>query len=527
MPVVRLPPPASAAAAVILLCGVVLISGSVYFAALDVSPPHVSSDEAQFAVHARALAATGRDDNGTTLPLFFHLTDPVRPERRTDAWWQPMLFYAMAGALQLAPLSVTAIRAVVVAVALIDIVLIYAVARQWFGSHWYGLLAAVLLALTPAHFLLGRQATDYFLPLPFVLVWLYALPRCVRSDGRWAPALAGVALGVGLYSYITSWVVMPVLLLITHALLWRAGAPRTAHVTLAAGFAAALLPLGPWLLTQPGMVSDIFSNYHVTTESRLFRRIEIYWQYCSPSYLLFSGGSDYKWATREAGVFAQAFGVLLPLGIHSVFRKDRASLRRVLAFGFLLAPVPIIATLPEAPGPVVAREMIVVPFGVLLAVAGVERLVSRGRYGFAIAALLLLMIPVQFNTFVRHYFGDYKAAAGPRFDELNLQAVADEVIAMDTAAPVPGVYFSLDTSAAQATQWRFHLLLRDRLDLWSRTHVLDLSDFCTSDVPPGSVLVMKVGGGAALGQAPGQECLEVKVIGHVGGAPASKLVRRQ
>ena len=151
---------------ILALLAVILIAGIIYFTRLETTPPHVSGDEAHFAVHALALAVTGRDDNGTALPLFFHLTDPVRPERRTEAWWQPMLFYAMAAALRVAPLSATTIRMVVAVVALVNIVLIYAVARRWFSSAWYGVLAAALLALTPAHVMLGRQATDYFLPLP-------------------------------------------------------------------------------------------------------------------------------------------------------------------------------------------------------------------------------------------------------------------------------------------------------------------------------------------------------------------------
>ena len=42
------------------------------------------------------------------------------------------------------------------------------------------------------------------------------------------PAITGVILGVGLYSYVASWIVMPALLLVTHGVLWRAGkrAPR-------------------------------------------------------------------------------------------------------------------------------------------------------------------------------------------------------------------------------------------------------------------------------------------------------------
>ena len=93
--------------------------------------------------------------------------------------------------------------------------------------------------------MLGRQATDYFLPLPFVLAWLYVLPRCVASAGVWMPTLTGVILGVGLYRYVASWIVMPALLLVTHGVLWRAAKARAAHAALALGFVAALLPLGP------------------------------------------------------------------------------------------------------------------------------------------------------------------------------------------------------------------------------------------------------------------------------------------
>jgi hypothetical protein len=375
--------------------------------------------------------------------------------------------------------------------------------------------------------MLGRQASDYFLPLPFLLAWLYALPRCVESTRLWVPALTGLTLGVGLYSYVTSWVVMPLLWLLTHALLWRTSKSRATHAALAAGFTVALLPLGAWLLSHPDMISDMASNYHLRKEARMLRRVDLYWQYFNPSYLLFSGGSDWKWATREAGVFVYAFGILLPLGIASVFTAHPSRLRWVLLFGFLFAPVPIVATLPEAPGPIVARETMLLPFGVLLAVTGVEWLVGRGRSGRAVAVLLLVAIPFQFNTFARHYFGKYRADAAARFDELNLRDVAGEVLEMDGRTPLPGVYFSSETSAGQAMQWRFHLLMRGRQDLWPRTRFLDDADFCTRDVPAGSVLVVKIKDPAAALPVFGQGCSAATVVRNLGGVPASILVRRQ
>lgn len=511
----------------LVLLAIVLLSGALYPAALDSTPPHVSGDEATIAIHAHALATTGRDDNGNRWPLFIHLTDTVRPMRQTDAWWQPSIFYGVAAALRVGPLSVTTIRLAVATVAMINIVLMYAVGRQWFGTPWYGLLASGMLALTPAHLLMGRQASDYFLPLPFVLAWLYALPRCVESRQLRVPALTGLTLGVGLYSYVTSWVVMPVLALVTHVVLWRAGKSRATHMALAAGFAAALLPLAPWLLSHPNMIADMARNYHLSSGARLFTRLDLYWQYFSPSYLLFSGGSDWKWTTREAGVFVRAFAILLPLGIASVFTAEAPTLRRVLLFGFFFAPLPIVATLPEAPGPDVAREALLVPFGVLLAVAGVEWLMSRGWRSQLVAVLLLVTIPYQFNAFAYVYFGQYRESAARRFDELNLRDVAGEVAAIDGQTPLQAVYFSSDTSAAQAMQWRFQLLLRNRQDLWPRTRFIEGPAFCTGEVPLGSLMVMPVKDPAAALPVFGQGCSTLTVVKNLDGTPASILLRRQ
>ena len=76
-------------------------------------------------------------------------------------------------------------------------------------------LAAALMALTPAHFIMSRQALDYICPLPFVLGWLLCL-LTYFDTGRTAPLVAGgLLLGVGAYTYISSWMVMPFLAALT------------------------------------------------------------------------------------------------------------------------------------------------------------------------------------------------------------------------------------------------------------------------------------------------------------------------
>ena len=187
----------------------------------------------------------------------------------------------------------------------------------------------------------------------------------------------------------------------------------------------------------------------------------------------------------------------------------------------------VVLTLPEAPGAVIARQIMVLPFGVLLAVAGVEWLLSRGRFARAVAAFLLIVIVYQFSTFARHYFGAYRADAGPRFDELNLREVAAEVIAAERHMPVPAVYFSSETSAAQATQWRFHVLWQGRPDLWTRTRFLQVPQFCRGEIERGSILVMTMRDAETTRLEEQEHCSALKVVKNIGGAPASTLVRRE
>ena len=404
----------------VTMAAVLALAGLLYLFRLGDAPINVTTDEARFALQAHALAETGSDTRGNHLPLFFLIADPLIANHTSVAWWQPQLFYLMAGSFSLLPVSEFSARLPIALVALLNVWLIYAVARRAFPNPWYGVAAAFLLALTPAHFILGRLATDYFLPLAFALGWLLCLLECQRRDSPGIAVTTGLVLGFGLFSYITSWMVMPLYLALTCLLLWQAGKSLRFMALVAAGFALPLLPLAVWLTANPSMPRDVFANYKVSTGLRLVERTSLYWDYFNPSYLFFSGGSNMTWATRQAGLFPLALAVLLPVGLWTIFGQHRASLRALAKSqapslkplwiaGFLLAPLPIIAALPEAPQYATARHLLAVPFGVLIGVAGLEWLMtSAGRTGQVVATVLVLSIPVQFVSFARDYFSDYR-----------------------------------------------------------------------------------------------------------------------
>ena len=85
----------------------------------------------------------------------------------------------------------------------------YLLARRLFASEALGLVAAALLALTPAHFMHSRLALSIVYPIPFIVGWLICLRRFDERGSRRALVGGAVILALGIYSYLACVVMMP------------------------------------------------------------------------------------------------------------------------------------------------------------------------------------------------------------------------------------------------------------------------------------------------------------------------------
>jgi len=469
---------------------VLLFSGALYFHRLGEVPVYVSTDEAKLAVQAHSLATTGRDLRGNRLPVFLLIVDPLVPDEHSVAWWQPFLFYVTAGVFRVVDVSAGSTRIAVATLALLNIGLIYLVALQWLRSKPLALFAAAALALTPAHFILGREAADYFCPTTAALIWLAVLWKFLeRGDRRWA-ILTGLVLGLGLYTYITSWVVMPMYVVLTLLAAWRRKVSFSACSALVGAFACCAIPAVIWAALNPGMIGDTLVHYKVSGGSRAIERITLYWDYFNPSYLFFSGASNLLWSTRTAGVFLLSFIVLLPAGLWALAYAWRSAYGGVLLLGFFLVPLPIVLAMPEAPFYATPRAILAAPFGVLIATAGVALLIrNQLPLTRAVALVAIVLMPWQFSSFARDYFTGYPERSAPWIDTMNFQGVARYVL--DHASDAPAVFLSDDDIREdKSVKWKFHLIAAKRPDLWARTKYLAAEDQAAPGIEPGSVLIM-------------------------------------
>jgi len=477
----------------------------LYTVSLGHAPIYLSHDEVFFGIHAGAIAATGRDLNGNVFPLYFHILDrygsagPASPVY----WAQPIHIYSQALFVRIFSLSEAVIRFPTALVGLINIVLMYFVGRTLFESKRLGLIAAGLLAVTPAHFFHSRLAADPLFPLAFVLAWLFCLITYDRQNRPWQLFLATLFLGVGLYAYVGALFMMPIYLLCTGGLLLARRDPPKRFALAAIGFVVCLLPLVAWLLSHPNAYVDQAHRYRLYDPERvgflrgllglfgytsLTERSSIYWNAFNASMLFFSGDSSLLNATRKAGVFLLPIAIFLPVGINHIINHQPTRGNLIVLLGLATAPL----------GAVVAgelflpRELLIVPFAILIATLGVNWFLSARRRIWQIAGVaLLVLVPMQFAYFAYDYFTAYRIRSSTWF-EGNLRGALEEVIAGEGSTPGRMTYLSEDIPWIDA-YWRFYLMKHGRTQLLEHTVHFQAARFNVQSVPRGTLIVDKSG----------------------------------
>ncbi len=436
------------------------------------------------------------------MPLFFNLADPLGDDHSVR-WYQPTLFYLTALVLKLLPLTESSVRLPAALIGILDVLLMYLVALRLFRSRLHAVAASLMLVLTPAHLIFSRQATDYICSLPFVLGWLWCLIASLETGSLWLSFAAGLLLGVGVYSYIAAWLWMPFFMFLTWAVQYRAGRQWARSAIVAAfGFTLPVLPLVLWLWSHPEMLSATFGRYQASNAVHLtllqsarsvlrFNNVQdklsVYWDYFNPSFLFLTGGTSLTTATGRTGVFLLSLAVLLPLGIYDLLKRRRSeTIGVVLLAGLAFAPVPATAIGERY---MVQRELIVLPFAILISTYGLALLFrQRTRSIRLIAVSLVAAMPLQFAFFARDYFTHYQFRSAYYFDPSNFREIAEYVIAADAADPAPGVYLSRQLDDASA-RWRFYVTKHGREGLLPRTRYFDGDGLDLGPIASGSLVV--------------------------------------
>jgi 4-amino-4-deoxy-L-arabinose transferase-like glycosyltransferase len=457
---------------------------SLYALGLAVSPPHLTHDEIKFALQAKSIADTGRDINGRFLPLYF-----VEPGFSVGR--DPICIYVMAAVLRVLPLSEISIRLSTVLVGAIGVGLTFVLAALLFQRSSIAWAAAALVALTPTYYIHSRLALSVIYPVPFTLAWLIALVLYLsRGQVRYAVA-CGVILGLGVYSYLAAAIMMPLYLVATVVTLLVRG-DRRGVAAVVVSFAAMLLPLAYWRSMEPDRYGNILSAYRLydpqqltpaqkllelVSVSSLKARLDTWWDAFNPSRLFFSGESSLQISTRQVGSFLLPVAVFMAAGVGELLRTPVRALGILLLFGFITAPLPGVVMLDVE----IRRWLFVVPFAVTIAAFGIARLLRGPAWLRIVCVALLLLVPLQFATFARDYFGPYRERSTTWFGG-DIRGALAPVLDDARAEPPATVYVSTEIPWVDA-YWRFYATARGQQSLLERTRYVQLA---AGDIPPAS-----------------------------------------
>lgn len=363
----------------VALAALAAIGAALHLTGLGRVPIHLHHDEIYFGLIADSVAQSLRDPHGRLLPLLFQMGD-------SPNWYPPIHIYVTALWLRITGVSDVMVRMPNAILGVCDVVMMFFVARRVFASDRLGLAAAAMLAITPAHFINSRISTDCLYPVTFILLWMLLLLRYLEKPSTLRLAAATAVLGVGMYAYIASVIMMPIYLLLTLALLALERRGGRALIIAIAGFAITIVPGVAFAVAHPEIIGNYASKYELAgngpqlnpfqmardtlTPWNISDHLNQFHSSFSPGFLFVTGGSNLAHSTRTAGVFLAPMALLLAAGLIAVIRRPRPITLLILA-GFLTAPIAATVVREEFAIP---RMLGLLPFGVLIATLGAAAL---------------------------------------------------------------------------------------------------------------------------------------------------------
>lgn len=409
----------------------IILIGFFHLWQLGTLPRGLHNDEASIGYNAYLISTSGKDEHGFFLPLYF---------KAFGEYKNPLHVYTTAGLFTLFGVSETTLRLTSVVWFMAFVVILLLLIKDIFGPNpkimIYSLVAAGFL---PWFFPMSRIALEVVTQLTMVTLSLWLIYRTYTRSPQlsW---LAGLALGLSIYSYSTS----RLLLSLEFLALVLVYYPRKywgMHLRVGLGVIIALLPYFFFSAAHPKALTARFSEVTYLYDSSLtsLRKAEMfannYLHYLSPSYLLFKGDTTLRHHIGGSGeiYFSVVALALIALGevfINSTYFKQN----RYFVFLFLnliLAPLPAALTRGDS----ALRSVTVGLYIVLLSalgVASIARLLPKKVQTLVVGAFFILLL-VEAGNYVHRYFTDYPAVTIGAMESYDFKATLASAIAYEPA----------------------------------------------------------------------------------------------
>lgn len=390
-----------------VVIGIVILGFILRIVAIDKHPVGFTPDEASFGYDAYSLLKTGKDQWGVSFPLVF---------RSFGDFKLPLYTYLTTPLVAIFGLTVFAVRLPNAILGSFAVVVVYFLAKKLFGEK-VGLMASLLLAISPWHIALSRGAfeanlTTFFLPLG-IFLFLSNL-RTPRSLGVVGSALI---FGLNLFSYHTARILTP---LIVFYLIYRNwGIVKNKIILFLTIFGVSLLtavyfyfiggsrlassgifdlPFGDGrylarLAGEPSVIARLLYNRPIFIVEQFLRS---YLSYFSPQFLFTQGAGEgtYGMVPGFGVIYLIEFIFLAGFIIKAI--KEKSLNFGFLIFWILVSPIP--ASLTKGPGYAANRAAFMLPALEIASAIGAVYLAKRYLiYGYvAVLAISLVLFAEKY-----------------------------------------------------------------------------------------------------------------------------------
>ncbi len=379
-------------------------------------------DESSIGWNAWAIATTGRDEHGAAWPLFFEAFGEYK---------NPVYIYLLAALYKVLGYSEWTTRFASFICWAVGSGLLFDLGRRLFRDPATRVYLLLCLGFTPMLFGIARVSFELVALYPLMALHLWAVFRGYdRSASTWLAALAGGALGLGLYAYSSFRLLAPlhllaVLVCYAPRIYWRR------HAALLAAFGVTVLPYALFLLDGAErstsrflMLTYLFTDT-LPWHEKLWMGLTRYFGYFSPSFLLLDGDPNLRHHSGFGGALLWPQALLFAGGLMTLVaarRFDASRFALLVLAGIVIAPLAAALTLDVHHS---LRVFSLTWFAILASAWAMHWLLHRQH---ALAVALLLATSANAALYVRHYFVDYPAQSGLAFENFGFAAALQRAI---------------------------------------------------------------------------------------------------
>ena len=383
---------------VTLIVGLIVVfAGFLRFYKLADNPPSLSWDDTAVGYNAWSILNTGRDEWGKAFPLVFKSFEDDK---------HPVHVYLTVPTIAIFGLNEIGVRSSSAFFGVLNVLIIFFLARRLFKNDLAGIIASFVLAVSPYNIHFSRFNHELNFALFFFMLGLYFLLKGIEKK-NYLIVLGFASLGIDLLSYHSAKVIVPPILILTVVLYFKDLLKVKKYFLLGI---LAFLFFSSILFIEPALLGGARLKQTSSPQDRTIQVVtDKYLRHFAYDFLFVRGDANAR-LSSQTGTFYKSDFIFLVFGILTLLwgvLKGKKEYLIILAWA-LLAPIPASIT-SEAPHAARAMFMtgsmhLVITLGIYTILNIFKSKTIKILIGLAVVGVLGMSLFKYWNS----YFNEYK-----------------------------------------------------------------------------------------------------------------------